>query len=45
LGDDYALSGVKKAVDEFASINNLELKFLYKKNGIHPDYKIYQFIK
>lgn len=45
LGDDYFWDSVKIAVDEFVIKNNLKLKFLYKENGIHPDYKIYQIVK
>jgi hypothetical protein len=45
LGDDYFMPSVKQAVDEFASNNNLELTFLYKKDRISRDYKIYQFVK
>ena len=44
LGDDYQYSfpGVIKAVDEFASNNNLKLEFLTKPGGVYP---IYKFVK
>jgi hypothetical protein len=46
LGDDYAscCPGTTKAVDEFAAINNLQIDFLYKKNGT-KNYPIYKFVK
>jgi hypothetical protein len=42
LGDDFWMESVSKAVNEFASTNNLIFDFLYKDNS---DYKIYRFIK
>ena len=47
LGDDYSSChpGTTKAVDEFASMNNLNLEFLYKANSQVGKYPIYKFVK
>ena len=47
LGDDYSSChpGTTKAVDEFASTNNLNLEFLYKANSQVGKYPIYKFVK
>ena len=44
LGDDYnsCHPGTTKAVDEFASNNNLEIEFLTQENNTYP---IYKFVK
>ena len=43
LGDDYStFIGTKEAVNEFASLNKLQLTFLYKPNNSYP---IYKFVK
>jgi hypothetical protein len=43
LGDDYSSChpGTTKAVNEFSSINNIKMDFLFKRK----DYPIYRFIK
>jgi hypothetical protein len=47
LGDDYASChpGTKKAVDEFALKNNLNIEFLSLPNSTQPGYPIYKFVK
>jgi hypothetical protein len=42
LGDDYWMSDVSKAVNNFAISNGLSYDFLYKEGS---DYKIYRFFK
>lgn len=42
LGDDYWMTGVAKAVDEFARDNNLQVNFLSKDGS---NYKIFSFTK
>ena len=42
LGDDYWIPQVAQAVHEFATINNLQINFLYKDG---TDYKIFNFVK
>jgi hypothetical protein len=47
LGDDYdsCFPETKKAVDDFASSNNLKIEFLSKPNATKPGYPIYKFVK
>ena len=42
LGDDYYMSDVSRAVNDFATINKLKFDFLTNPNS---DYKIYRFCK
>jgi hypothetical protein len=42
LGDDYGMSDVNKAVDEFAKLNNLKYDLLQKSG---TDYNIFRFYK
>jgi hypothetical protein len=42
LGDDYGMSDVNKAVDEFAKLNNLNYDLLQKSG---TDYNIFRFYK
>lgn len=47
LGDDYdsCWPETKKAVDDFASFNNLEIEFLSKPDSVKLGYPIYKFVK
>jgi hypothetical protein len=47
LGDDYdsCCPETRKAVDDFANANNLEIEFLSKPNATKNGYPIYKFIK